>query len=1041
MPNAAEPGTENNPNPTKVADGAAVQEGVEETHGAPTKKPPLAKRIWAKTGLDLQTLILMFKGSLPPTIAIAMYQARDVASVYNTVGYLVAITSILGMCIMPRGRFLQSMLLNILAICVACAMCLLTLYTALQARLHTTAPGSPSNGYNSSASAVLAVWLIFQTYLTNVLRAALPQFQFPVIMYSIFLIVSTTYGVRFPNMGAAITFIETLLEAFLTGFAIATGVSLFIFPMSCRKVVFKEFQGYLGLLGGMLHTQAAYLRSLETYNPEAARRQREEQNMKKMSKPDKTAKPLLANAESAKLQSMLEKLYGLHTKLSADVKFAKREVAIGKLSSKDVAEVWKRMKLIMIPVTGLNTIIDVLKRADSTRWDNSDTSEFARGVRAKQVDDLHSLMQALHEPFSSMSATISGAFKHVLITLEIEKSPKKGLDEESKGSAAAPGSIEFAEAYKKQLDEFYESKQRSLREWCHAHDIELPQDFLKSSFLRPESIHVDSEHIRETVQRQLFFALYVEYLLWRAGLAALELVLYVDKRKQEGAMSKIRLIFPGARTLKKWAIAMVGREDESEEDRLASDLDSAGTDNLYLGESYSKRKDPEHLPPQTSWEKMGEVIRLLPRGLRSDASAFGFRVVCATMSIGIICYLEASQLWFLQNRLLWAMIMVPLSMTRTAGQSTWSFALRILGTAIAMTASYVIWYIVDGKKPGVIVFLWLWIFMAFYVVLKFPKFVIVGIISIVTSILIIGYELQVREIGVAASEANGQPAYPTYLLAPYRLATVCGGLFIAYFWTIFPYPVSESTEVRKDVGAALYLMANMYSVVHETVKSRIQKSDGNQNTKGSRAYHLEKARQQVFTKLIAILSALQQNSAFSKAQIRVGGRFPHEEYDDLITCLRRVLQYTSLIAYASGTFSTSSADSKWSQDFRKLLSSINATSHGLTHLLALLSNSMTHARPLPPYLDVPQHGKYIKTLESIDVDILSIRHIAEPEYSAFAVTTICAKCINDDIVKITKHVKTLVGEIDFSFHVISTSEEASDESSLSSDEEKKTKDA
>lgn len=34
-------------------------------------------------------------------------------------------------------------------------------------------------------------------------------------------------------------------------------------------------------------------------------------------------------------------------------------------------------------------------------------------------------------------------------------------------------------------------------------------------------------------------------------------------------------------------------------------------------------------------------------------------------------------------------------------------------------------YIVDGKTAGVIVFLWLWIFMAFYVVLKKPKMAIV----------------------------------------------------------------------------------------------------------------------------------------------------------------------------------------------------------------------------------------------------------------------------------------------------------------------------
>lgn len=57
-----------------------------------------------------------------------------------------------------------------------------------------------------------------------------------------------------------------------------------------------------------------------------------------------------------------------------------------------------------------------------------------------------------------------------------------------------------------------------------------------------------------------------------------------------------------------------------------------------------------------------------------------------------------------------------------------------------MTASYIIWYIVDGKIAGDIVFLWIWMFCAYYVLLKAPKLIIVGLISAVTAILIIGYE-------------------------------------------------------------------------------------------------------------------------------------------------------------------------------------------------------------------------------------------------------------------------------------------------------------
>jgi hypothetical protein len=173
----------------------------------------------------------------------------------------------------------------------------------------------------------------------------------------------------------------------------------------------------------------------------------------------------------------------------------------------------------------------------------------------------------------------------------------------------------------------------------------------------------------------------------------------------------------------KWLKAVFGREDLANDGHYLMEADSGSSEALYLGQDFAKRKDPEHLPPRNSFERIGEAIRKVPAFFRSEESAFGLRVVCATMTIAIICYLEATQIWFLEQRLLWAMIMVAISMSRTAGQSTFNFALRVLGTAIAMIGAYIIWYIVDGHTPGVIVFLWLWMFGAFYFVIKFPKLV------------------------------------------------------------------------------------------------------------------------------------------------------------------------------------------------------------------------------------------------------------------------------------------------------------------------------
>lgn len=65
-----------------------------------------------------------------------------------------------------------------------------------------------------------------------------------------------------------------------------------------------------------------------------------------------------------------------------------------------------------------------------------------------------------------------------------------------------------------------------------------------------------------------------------------------------------------------------------------------------------------------------------------------------------------------------------------------------------MCTSYLIWYIVDGKTPGVIILLFLFTLFEFYFILKFPRFIVIALISMVTQVLVVGYELQVKKVGV-----------------------------------------------------------------------------------------------------------------------------------------------------------------------------------------------------------------------------------------------------------------------------------------------------
>ncbi|KAF1921458.1 hypothetical protein BDU57DRAFT_544942 [Ampelomyces quisqualis] len=1027
------------------------------------KKPSFIKKTWTKLGLDASTLMMMGKAALPPTIAMSMYQATPVAQVYTTLGYLTAIISILGFCIMPRAKFLQTMSMNVLGTCIGSAIALLMVWSGVKAREHTTTPGAPPQRYNSSQSAVLAVWLFFQIYAINTLKAKFPQIAFPTIMYAILVNVAATNGFLFRTTAQCEAFIARLLEAFLTGFAIATGVSLFILPVTSRKVVMKEVTGYIGLLRAALGAHKTYIHSLEhsdmfgkTYIPE-------QKNKKDSAKPE--LKP-----EVETIKKTIGAIQELHGKLTADLPFAKREIAYGKLSPDDLEAIFKKLRAIMMPMLGLSLVMDLFERgAELNHWSDDDNDLEREEQRKKAVSEWNDMFKYLHEPFGDIFQALDDGLAHVLIRLGLAPKPKKKKgdtqhDEEAKGDSIKPGDANFAAHLEKKAAVFFSQKEPTLRHWVESKGIKVRSDYFSS----PESLddealkRLPSITTRKRDQRQLYVLLYVIFLLNSIGRSTLEFVTFADEHDQAKAKSKV--MWPGAKRFKKWIKSIFSSQDANQDDETTiAGIDRSNT-TVYMGDAYKSRKDPEHLLPANAWEKFGNGIRSISHFLRSPESAFGFRAACATMSIAILAFLRDTQTFFVEQRLVWALIMVAISMTPTAGQSVFQFVLRIAGTAIAMIVAWLIWYIPGQHTAGILVFLFIFVAMGFYVPLKRMDLVIAGLISVVTATMIVGYELQVRKIGITAATATtGQPAYPIYTLGAYRLATVTGGLAVAFFWTIFPYPITEHSALRQKLGGALYLTANLYSIMHEQVMSRIRGDAGDEeNDKESPGYALAKARNKVFAKQMLTLQGLKMHAAFVKWEFPLGGKFPQKEYEEIIGHVTNIVNYTALLGYASAAFThpalnPSTSDTpypsqssppeqknpnpnpllspssplhvspKWFTDFRHLTSRTSLTSHETTSLLSLLSSAITSGQPLPPYLQAPQAYQLSKQLEAVDHDILSLRHIAEPGYAAFAVMAISTRCIHMDLERLLRAVKGLVGEMDFSWRVRGAGEGGSEE--------------
>ena len=510
----------------------------------PGNKPSLARRLWDGSGLNPGMLMMMVKGALPPAISLAVYQSTAFADVYSTLGYLVAIMSVLSFAILPRSKYIQTMLFNIIGVCVGAAVALLEIYCSVQARAHTTpsvkATGKgPSSGaavttYNSSASAVCAIWLFFNIYLVNTARASRPQLQFPVIIYSIFANVASVYAPNFRTMAAGISFAERLMEAFFTGFAIATGVSLFIFPVSVRSMFFKQSAGFIAAVQGTLKAQIAYLQVLEKKDMFRTPTDSDEDEKRQKSSKHKKGKGVKPNgtAEAQGLKAAIGALGELYGKMHADVTFAKREMAWGKLDASDIDELLKLFQAIILPMAGMSSAADIFQRIAETRgWTQQETALSPENEKRK--DQWNEIMRTLHDPFLTVTETMHDGLQHALYTLELAKFPKKQkAGKKSSGNDAAskdveadagimkPGDSEYAAYLTKKIDVFYEQRKTTLAVWCQHRGIKMNADLFENP--SETALNISTENVNPTHdpeerarnQRQLYLVLYVSRFLF-----------------------------------------------------------------------------------------------------------------------------------------------------------------------------------------------------------------------------------------------------------------------------------------------------------------------------------------------------------------------------------------------------------------------------------------------------------------------------------------------------------------------------------------------
>ena len=577
------------------------------------KKPNVFTRLWTKLGLDPPTIITMFKGALSPTIALAAYQGKSFAAKYTTLGYLVAIMSLLGMAIMPRAKFVQNTVMNIFFVCIGAAVALLQCQVAVKARQgaieHGTVVGSSgskqSQTYNAAASTCAGLGFFVTLYLISYLRAKRPQLQLPCIVYSIFTVVASVYAPQFPDMMAAESFVKRLLEAFLTGFGIAAGVSFLVFPTTSRTIASKQIGGFVKLLQLSLKSHSAYMVSISNdHNFEKQEKAAAATDGKKESDShhhhlfhhkDKVAQQQKESKLSAEAKAMKVALFqigALFGKTHLEIGFAKKEMAYGKLSPEDFDEILSHSREILLPIVGMTTFIDIMQSIKERKSTEHmvDSEETIDAIRRLQTEEWSEVFEMSQDSFKAFHAAMQGGLTHIAYTLELDKRPKKVAADAEKGEAVSPGMPGYSDYLEQEVGKFLKHRQGVLEEWCRRKDIALPQTFFddagKNYSMSELGESAEACLRKRENQQQLYLILYLRFLSWSTGAAILRMARFADSKVEDGTMKKKRLIVPGWRRLHKlFREAFASTSDSDYE----IDADITGT-NVYMGDSLRARK-------------------------------------------------------------------------------------------------------------------------------------------------------------------------------------------------------------------------------------------------------------------------------------------------------------------------------------------------------------------------------------------------------------------------------------------------------------------
>lgn len=785
----------------------------------------------------------------------------------------------------PRAKLIQFNLPLVILLAIAYCWSLLAGYCAVKAR-QSRGQHEP---YSASASAIITIFLMVGCWCSYAGRSAFPKQVFSWVLLGIFFVATLPSLVELQTMEEVITVTSLVLECFYVGMAIGIAIGLVIFPRSCRTVFMKGVEDSLLSLSSIIKAQPDCLKRLAL----------EIGTTYTGIDPIRQMKDRIANFTAAS------------TNVQSNLEVAGQEWTFSRYNRSDLKTIADHLTMISAPLVGLKSLADSLIVTLSEDF-------AAHGEEA--ADEHRSFVMTMNDHAEELTTAIDVCITHALTRLGSQSSNNTDY------ATCLRGDCEHIAAFEKTL-----SKYRSLK----GELTDVGEKYLL------QQIHRDkkgfSQHLPYGALLGCFLSSHLLLLLSATGYEFHNLLLFLEEcsHKKKRIYTPVQNLFVDMR---QWLRDV--RRSTPSKNFYGLVLSRIASSTLH---------DVDHLPPTNSFERFGDAVRKSWKVFASRHAGFGLRGVLAIMTIAILAFLKDEHVFYDQQRFLWALFSIILCLDRTAGSSTLRLLFRFFATTASMVASYIIWYIVDQKTAGIIVFLFLWYCVLSYHQIKSQKYGPAAFTAVVAATVMIANQLQVRKLGTQAVEASGQAVYPSYVIFPLRLAQVTLGIFVAYFWTLFPSPLPEHTELRQQTGEAMLNLATFSTSIHQSIAIQF----GAHKELNRVDQHLDRLRgrhKAHLTEHLMLLARMQAMMRTIPYEYNLGGKFPLETYKEICASISKLGELFTLVGYVSHTLDgprLASEMNDYDENVQKHL-----TPAGIGTRLVVLCSALKNGHPLPPSLRV-----------------------------------------------------------------------------------------